>query len=290
MTTRASISEPLIEAHELSFHAGDRPILDHVDVAVATNEIVTLIGPNGAGKTTLIRLLLGLAKPDTGRVVRKPGLRIGYMPQRFAPSPLLPITAKRFLRTARAASHENLDARLAEVGAAPIANTQLHGLSGGELQRVLLARALLGDPDLLVLDEPVRGVDVTGQTELFDLIAEIRRRRGCGMLIVSHELHLVMAATDRVICLNKHVCCAGRPESVSADPTFIAMFGEAAARQLAIYTHAHDHEHDIAGAIVHEGEHHHAHHHGHSHGHGHAHDHHHGHPHDPKRHHGEGAR
>lgn len=275
MTTRAQTSEPLIEAHGLSFRAGDRRILDHVDVAVASNEIVTLIGPNGAGKTTLIRLLLGLAKPDEGRIVRKPGLRIGYMPQRFAPSPLLPITAKRFLATARAASREDLDARLAEVGAAAVANTQLHGLSGGELQRVLLARALLGDPDLLVLDEPVRGVDVTGQTELFDLIAAIRRRRGCGMLIVSHELHLVMAATDRVICLNKHVCCAGRPESVSADPTFIAMFGAAAARQLAIYTHAHDHEHDIAGAVVAEGEHHHghAHDHEHTHDHAHAHDH-----------------
>jgi zinc transport system ATP-binding protein len=269
MTIPAPTPDSLIEAYGLSFSAGDRRILDRVDVAVAPNEIVTLIGPNGAGKTTLIRLLLGLATPDSGTIARKPGLRIGYMPQRFAPSPLLPITARRFLATARAAVHEELDARLAEVGAATAAGTQLNALSGGELQRVLLARALLGDPDLLVLDEPVRGVDVTGQTELFDLIAEIRRRRRCGMLIVSHELHLVMAATDRVICLNKHVCCAGRPESVSADPTFIAMFGAAAARQLAIYTHAHDHEHDIAGAIVAEG----AGHHRHDHPHGHdAHD------------------
>jgi zinc transport system ATP-binding protein len=271
MTMPTQAPESLIEAHGLSFRVGDRSILDHVDVAVASNEIVTLIGPNGAGKTTLIRLLLGLTKPEAGRILRKPGLRIGYMPQRFAPSPLLPITAKRFLATARAASREDLDARLAEVGAAAVANTQLHGLSGGELQRVLLARALLGNPDLLVLDEPVRGVDVTGQTELFDLMAAIRQRRGCGMLIVSHELHLVMAATDRVICLNKHVCCAGRPESVSTDPTFIAMFGAAAARQLAIYTHAHDHEHNIAGAVVAEGDHRHEH----AHDHGHARDHHH---------------
>ncbi len=267
-------SDLLIDAHGLSFSAGDRRILDHVDIAVSVNEIVTLIGPNGAGKTTLIRLLLGLAKSDAGTIERKPGLRIGYMPQRFAPSPLLPITARRFLATARAAAHEDLEARLAEVGAAAAATTQLNSLSGGELQRVLLARALLGDPDLLVLDEPVRGVDVTGQTELFDLIAEIRRRRRCGMLIVSHELHLVMAATDRVICLNKHVCCAGRPESVSADPSFIAMFGAAAARQLAIYTHAHDHAHDIAGAIVPE-----SHHHDHSHEHDHGHSHDHRHPH-----------
>ncbi len=253
MIARADANGFLIDAHGLSFGAGGRRILDHVDIAIGANEIVTLIGPNGAGKTTLIRLLLRLATPDAGTIARRPGLHIGYMPQRFAPSPLLPITARRFLATARAASREDLDARLAEVGAAAVANTQLNALSGGELQRVLLARALLGSPDLLVLDEPVRGVDVTGQTELFDLIAAIRRRRGCGMLIVSHELHLVMAATDRVICLNKHVCCAGRPESVSADPTFIAMFGAAAARQLAIYTHAHDHEHDIAGAIVPDG-------------------------------------
>jgi zinc transport system ATP-binding protein len=258
----------LIAGRGLTYCVGGKRILDAVDIEVRADEIVTLIGPNGAGKTTLIRILLGLAAPDAGTILRKPGLRIGYMPQRFAPSPHLPITARRFLTTAHAAHGEDLDARLAEVGAAAAAATQLNDLSGGELQRVLLARALLGNPELLVLDEPVRSVDVTGQTELFDLIADIRRRRGCGMLIVSHELHIVMAATDRVVCLNKHVCCAGRPESVSADPSFIAMFGPAAARRLAVYTHAHDHSHDIAGGIVTDGV---APRHGHAHGHDHAH-------------------
>jgi zinc transport system ATP-binding protein len=249
----------LIAGHGLGYSVDGQRILDHVDIEIGAHEIVTLIGPNGAGKTTLIRLLLGLAEPDVGTITRRPGLRIGYMPQRFAPSPHLPITARRFLATARAAAGEDLAARLAEVGAETVADTQLNDLSGGELQRVLMARALLGNPDLLVLDEPVRSVDVTGQTELFDLIADIRRRRGCGMLIVSHELHIVMAATDRVICLNKHVCCAGRPESISADPSFIAMFGPAAARRLAVYTHEHDHAHDIAGSIVPEHGHDHAH-------------------------------
>ena len=271
---RVPYTARLIEGRGLVYSANGQRILDGVDISIGANEIVTLIGPNGAGKTTLIRLLLGLEKPDAGTIERRPGLRIGYMPQRFAPSPHLPVTARRFLATARAGKVADLAARLEEVGAAHVANTQLHDLSGGELQRVLLARALIGDPDLLVLDEPVRGVDITGQTDLFDLIAGIRRKRGCGMLVVSHELHIVMAATDRVICLNKHVCCAGRPESVSADPSFIAMFGPAAARRLAIYTHAHDHEHDIAGGIVHDHAHEHAHHghmHGHDHGHGPAH-------------------
>jgi zinc transport system ATP-binding protein len=253
----------LIRGSGLEFRAGGHAILDHVDIAIGENEIVTLIGPNGAGKTTLIRLLLGLAEPTAGSIERRPGLRIGYMPQRFQPSPHLPITARRFLATAHNARSADLDAQLAEVGAAGAARTQLNDLSGGELQRVLLARALIGNPDLLVLDEPVRGVDVNGQTELFDLIAGIRRRRGCGMLVVSHELHIVMAATDRVVCLNKHVCCEGKPESVSTDPSFVAMFGPAAARRLAIYTHEHDHAHNIDGAIVPDG-----HHHAHGHGHG----------------------
>ena len=264
MTANAAPGDALIGGNGLTFSMGGKRILDAVDIDVRADEIVTLIGPNGAGKTTLIRLLLGLETPTGGTIVRRPGLRIGYMPQRFAPSQHLPITARRFLATARQARGEDLDARLAEVGAEAAATTQLNDLSGGELQRVLLARALIGSPDLLVLDEPVRSVDVTGQTELFDLIADIRRRRRCGMLVVSHELHIVMAATDRVVCLNKHVCCAGRPESVSADPSFIAMFGPAAARRLAVYTHAHDHAHDIAGGIVQPGP---------SHGHDHAHEH-----------------
>ncbi|MDZ4736910.1 MAG: ATP-binding cassette domain-containing protein [Rhodospirillaceae bacterium] len=248
------LAAPLIAGRHIRYEADGQVILDHVDIHVRPREIVTLIGPNGAGKSTLVRILLGLLEPSAGTVERRPGLRVGYVPQRFSPSPHMPITARRFLATAQgSARHKNgaLTERLTEVGAAAVADTLLNDLSSGELQRVLLARALIGDPDLLVLDEPTRGVDVTGQTELFDLVAGLRDSRGCGMLIVSHELHIVMAATDRVLCLNKHICCEGRPESISTNPEFVAMFGTAAARRLAIYTHEHDHQHDIAGEVVH---------------------------------------
>jgi zinc transport system ATP-binding protein len=253
MTADRSHHAPLIAARHIGYEANGQTILDHVDIEVGPREIVTLIGPNGAGKSTLVKILLGLVAPTAGTVERRSGLRIGYVPQRFAPSPHMPITARRFLATAQGAGRlgsRALNERLGEVGAVAAADTQLSNLSGGELQRVLLARALLGDPELLVLDEPIRGVDVTGQTELFDLIAALRQSRGCGMLIVSHELHIVMAATDRVLCLNKHVCCEGRPESIGTHPEFVAMFGPAAAQRLAIYTHEHDHRHDIAGDVV----------------------------------------
>ena len=248
---------------------GARAILTGVDLAVHAGEIVTLIGPNGAGKTTLIRLLLGLAKPDRGEVWLRPDLRIGYAPQHFAVERILPLTVRRFLELAGATAAPRIEGALAEVGASGLADSPVHGLSGGELRRVLLARALLRDPQLLVLDEPIQGVDVVGQHELFKLIVAIRGRRGCGVLMVSHDLHLVMAATDTVVCLNGHVCCTGHPESVSRDPAYLALFGPAVADSLAIYTHHHDHSHDPAGRVVGAAA---AHVHDHGHGHHHQHD------------------
>jgi zinc transport system ATP-binding protein len=241
---------PLIEAIGVSHGYGGVEVLQHVDLAVSAGEIVSLIGPNGAGKTTLVRILLGLAKPAAGRVTRRPGLRVGYMPQQFRLEPSLPMTVRRFLELAQGPGRLSVEATLAETGAAALAGHPLLGLSGGETQRVLLARALVREPELLVLDEPVRGVDVGGQAELYDLVAQIRRRRGCGVLMISHDLHLVMAATDRVVCLNRHVCCAGRPEAVSEHPEYLALFGAAAARRIAIYTHHHDHAHGLAGEVL----------------------------------------
>ncbi|MDP6619258.1 MAG: zinc ABC transporter ATP-binding protein ZnuC [Nitrospinota bacterium] len=245
-------SDPLIEARGLDLHFGRQSVLSHVDVSVNPGEIVTLIGPNGAGKTTLVRILLGLVKPDAGTVRRRPGLVVGYLPQRFAIDPVVPLTVRRLLGLTRRASPEAMARVLDEVGADRLIDQSAPDLSGGELRRVLLARALLREPDLLVLDEPVQGVDVTGQLELYELISRIRARRGCGAFMVSHDLHVVMAATDRVICLNRHVCCSGRPETVSRHPEYEALFG-AAARNLAVYVHAHDHHHDLAGEVVHEG-------------------------------------
>jgi zinc transport system ATP-binding protein len=230
----------LIEASGVSVTMGGRLILDRVDIGIGRQEIVTLIGPNGAGKTMLIRMLLGLRRPDRGDILRIDGLTIGYLPQRISLDPTLPLTVE----------WEAGRAELKEVGAGHLANAMMHDLSGGELQRVMLARAMLRNPDLLVLDEPVQGVDFTGELDLYELIERIRDRRGCGILLVSHDLHLVMASTDRVVCLNHHICCAGHPEAVKRDPEYLALFGSRAAESLAVYAHVHDHDHDLSGDVV----------------------------------------
>ncbi len=241
---------PLVEARGVSVGFGRRSVLEGVDLAVRAGEIVTLIGLNGAGKTTLLRVLLGILRPDRGEVARAPGLRIGYSPQHVYRDPILPMTVRRFLTLGAPAPRRRLEALLAEVGAGAILHHPLTEVSGGELHRVLLARALLREPELLVLDEPLAGVDVTSQAQLYRLIATIRDRYGCGVLLVSHDLHLVMAATDTVVCLNRHVCCTGHPRAVARDPRFVSLFGSHVADTLAVYRHAHDHSHDEFGEPV----------------------------------------
>ncbi len=249
-TAAAGNGSTLIEARKLSVRFGERTILDRVDLRVSRGEIVTVIGLNGAGKSTLVRALLGLITPESGCVVRQPGLRIGFSPQHLHLDAALPLTVARFLTLGGRARVPRLRELLAEVGVAEVLDSQIADISGGELHRVLLARALLRKPDLLVLDEPLAGVDVAGQSELYRLIADIRDRYACGVLLVSHDLHVVMAATDRVVCINHHVCCTGRPESVTRNPEFIALFGPHVAEVLAVYSHHHDHQHDVAGAPV----------------------------------------
>jgi zinc transport system ATP-binding protein len=241
---------PLLRLADIRLHVGRAEILNHVDLTVAPGEIVTLIGPNGAGKTTLVRIALGLLRPDHGTVALRPGTRIGYMPQKFQLDETLPLTARRFLSLSPGAADGDIRRVAEETGIGHLLGHPLGALSGGEVQRTLLARALLRQPELLVLDEPVRGVDVGGQLELYDLIARLRRQRGCGVLMVSHDLHLVMAATDRVVCLNRHVCCAGKPEAVSSHPEYLALFGALPAERIAVYSHRHDHRHDLHGEVV----------------------------------------
>lgn len=233
---------------------GSRRILSEVSFQLSRGQILTLIGPNGAGKTTLVKIAMGLLQPDEGLVLLNPGLRIGYMPQRLQLDASMPITVARFLMLAPHARRDKLAQVLAEVGASALAGARLQDLSGGEVQRVLLARALLQDPQLLVLDEPTQGVDIKGQAELYRLITAIRDRYQCGVLMVSHDLHLVMATTDEVICLNQHVCCHGNPAKVSTDPAYLELFGRADAAALAVYTHQHTHHHDLAGAVVSDGQ------------------------------------
>ena len=242
----------LAEASGVDLTIAGNTVLSNVDLAVNEHEIVTLIGPNGSGKSTLVKLVLGLLEADRGRVFLRPGLRIGYMPQRLVIDDSLPLTVDRFLRLGGTASRRARMAALGETAVSRLADSPIQKISGGEMQRVLLARALLREPDLLVLDEPAQGVDMTGQAELFKLITGIRDRRGCGVLMVSHDLHLVMASTDSVVCLNHHVCCTGHPETVTRHPAYIELFGPLAAEGFAVYTHRHDHHHGPDGAVVHE--------------------------------------
>ncbi|MGH6900208.1 MAG: zinc ABC transporter ATP-binding protein ZnuC [Geminicoccaceae bacterium] len=238
----------LVEAQGITLRIGRSELLCAVDLEVRPHEVVSLIGPNGAGKTTLIRVLLGLLTPSAGRVWRRPRLVIGYVPQRMRIDPVLPLTVRRFLTIG--SRRVEIASVLAAVGARHLARASMHELSGGELQRVVLARALVRDPALLILDEPAQGVDFNGQLELYRLIERIRDQRGCGVLLVSHDLHVVMGATDRVVCLNRHVCCSGAPETVSRHPEYLGLFGPRAAASLAIYAHDHDHAHDLAGEVV----------------------------------------
>jgi len=236
--------QSLLEVSSVDLILGQRLLLENVNLKVGPGEILTVIGPNGAGKTTLLRVALGLQKPTTGTVQRQPGLNVGYMPQRLHLDPTFPLTVKRFMALACNNNLDKILSLLAEVGAAHVIDSAVQTLSGGELQRVLLARALVREPELLVLDEPVQGVDVHGQVELYQLISRIRNQRGCAVLMVSHDLHLVMAATDQVLCLNRHICCSGTPESVTNDPAFVELFGSAAVQSMAIYVHDKNHHHN----------------------------------------------
>ena len=238
-------------AHGLRKRYGGADVIEHVSFAIHPGEIVTIVGPNGAGKSTLLKLLLGLEKPDQGHITRKPDLRIGYVPQHFVPRATMPLTVRGLLGLSHTKPQpEKMDAALTELGIAHLADQMLHSLSGGERQRALIARALLAEPELLVLDEPVQGVDIAGQGEMYRRIRDIAAHRHTAVLMVSHDLFVVMASTHRVICLNRHVCCEGAPSHVGAHPEFAALFGTDIAAQLATYTHHHDHHHTLHGDVV----------------------------------------
>ncbi len=239
----------LVAGKGLGLTLGGRHILENIDIAVHAGEIVTLIGPNGAGKTSLARLILGIMTPTAGTVTRLPGLRVGYVPQRFAIDPSIPLTVRRFLTLGFKVSLPAIRSVLQEVSALHLIDRPIFVLSGGEFQRVCLARALAGMPKLLVLDEPAQAVDYAGELQLYELIADIRRRRGCGILLISHDLHIVLGASDRVVCINGHVCCEGRPEKVASHPEYARLFGREAGQAVAVYRHHHDHEHDLSGAV-----------------------------------------
>ena len=239
----------LIELQKACLAFRHTPVLENIDFTIHEREICTLIGPNGAGKSSLVKLMTGLLKANSGRVIRKPKLSIGYVPQKLRLDSSMPLSVQRFLSSVeRDAS--SLQQVLERLNIGKLEHAQIHNLSGGELQRVLLARAILRHPQLLVLDEPLQGVDVNGQASLYRLIASLRDELGCAIVMVSHDLHLVMAQSDSVVCLNHHVCCHGKPESVSQHPEYLRLFGHTVADNIAVYTHHHDHHHDLHGEVV----------------------------------------
>ncbi|WP_417710290.1 ATP-binding cassette domain-containing protein [Roseibium aggregatum] len=260
----------LVQLDHAGVRKGGEWLVRGVDLSVSPGEIVTLIGPNGSGKSTTAKMALGILSPSEGRADRKPGLKVGYVPQKLAIDWTLPLTVARFMRLTNPLSDAECRAALARTGAERLIHSQMRTLSGGEMQRVMLARAIARNPGLLVLDEPVQGVDYAGEIAIYDLISEIRKTLGCGILMISHDLHVVMAAADQVICLNGHVCCRGTPSDVSRDDRYHALFGNRRNAAIAVYEHHHDHVHLPDGKVRHadgsvcsscSGEHHH-----HSHG------------------------
>lgn len=249
----------LLSASRLSVTLDGHTVLSDITLAIQPGEIVTILGPNGSGKSTLLRALLGILPASGGTVTRKPGLVIGYVPQRLAIDRTLPMTVRRFLSLPTRVTDAQAEAALHRAGLPDVAQRQMADLSGGQFQRVLLARALLSEPHILILDEPTQGLDQPGEAAFYRLIEEVRRDTGVAVLMVSHDLHVVMAASDRVICLNGHICCEGTPRVVSNAPEYRALFGLGTQGALALYQHVHDHSHDHAHHDhKHDHDHHHA--------------------------------
>jgi zinc transport system ATP-binding protein len=233
----------LIAASNITVNRGETKILDNVSLTVGESEFITILGPNGGGKSMLLKCLMGFYIPDNGTITRKRHLRIGYVPQQFTSEQTMPISVGQFLRLRKKVSAEELETITAETNIGALVNKPLNILSGGELQRILVARALIGAPDLLILDEPAQNLDISGQLAFYKLLSEIYEKRSFSILMVSHDLHMVMATTKKVICLFHHICCSGEPQVVTKDPEFITLFGNDMAEMMAVYQHGHNHSH-----------------------------------------------
>ncbi|MFY0659218.1 MAG: metal ABC transporter ATP-binding protein [Shimia sp.] len=233
----------LVTINGLSVKHGTHQALENVALTIDKGEIVTIVGPNGSGKSTLLRCIIGAMTPDSGTILKAAGMRVGYVPQKLAIDATMPLTAARFLSLPKRRSASHIQEALQQVGADGLQDRPMAGLSGGQFQRVLLARALMDKPDLLILDEPTTGLDQPGSADLYTQIEQVRQDTGAAVLMVSHELHVVMSASDRVVCLNGHVCCHGTPEIVASAPEYRALFGTGTHGALALYRHEHDHHH-----------------------------------------------
>ena len=234
----------LMSAEGIGVQYGARHVLQHMNFSIDAGEVVTIVGPNGAGKSVFLRVLIGAEQPSEGRVNRTHGLAIGYVPQRLSIGQTMPMDVARFLALSGSQNVSTNQTMLARVGIPDRAKEQMASLSGGEFQRVLLAHALLGAPQVLILDEPTQGLDQPAVAAFYRLIEEVRDEMGCAILMVSHDLNVVMRRSDRVICLNGHICCEGTPSDVSLAPEYQALFGVDNEGALALYHHEHDHTHD----------------------------------------------
>lgn len=243
----------LIETKNLDITLGGKRVLSGVNFALQPAEIVTIVGPNGSGKSTFLRSLIGAVQPSGGSVSRQPDLRIGYVPQTLHIDAALPMSAARFLGLPHAISLGTANAALRRAGVPDLADRQMTDLSGGQFQRVLLARAVLNDPQVLLLDEATQGLDQPGAAAFYRQIEQVRTELGCAVLMISHDLHVVMAASDRVLCLNGHICCEGTPELVASAPEYRALFGTGTRGALALYRHEHSHSHDHDHEQTHAG-------------------------------------
>ena len=238
----------LVKLDNVGISINDKWLVKGVSLQVEKNKIVTLIGPNGSGKSTTAKIALGIYKKIQGKV-EKYTKKVGYVPQKISIDWTLPLRVKDFMTLTESLDNETITEALSLTGVIHLKEKKLSDLSGGEFQRVLLARAISKKPELLVLDEPVQGVDFTGEIALYELIKKICDELNCGILLISHDLHTVMTATDHVVCLNGHVCCSGSPIDVAKNNEYKALFGEQASQILTRYEHRHDHIHTEEGEI-----------------------------------------
>lgn len=234
----------LITAENVNVIRQGNYILQDISVAIGPDDFITIIGPNGAGKSMLLKCLMGFYQPDQGKIIRKEDLKIGYVPQRLMTDNSMPITVLRFLSLRKKTDEASLEKTVAETGIEELLDRQISVLSGGELQRVLLARSLLDNPELLILDEPAQNLDVMGQMSFYKLLGRIYSERDISILMVSHDLHMVMSSTKQVVCLFHHICCTGEPQTIAKDPEFISLFGPEMADMMAAYHHTHNHMHE----------------------------------------------
>ena len=238
----------LLKVENAGVSINDKSLVKGVSFEIKQGEIVTLIGPNGSGKSTTAKIALGIYKKIDGKV-KKYTNKIGYVPQKISIDWTLPIRVLDFMTLTEELTQDQINIALNLTGVEHLKDKSLSNLSGGEFQRVLIARAISKKPELLVLDEPVQGVDFKGEIALYELIKQISEKMKCGILLISHDLHVVMSATDFVLCLNGHVCCSGAPHKVVKDSKYKELFGDRASNILSLYEHNHDHTHSQDGTI-----------------------------------------